>query len=247
MSKNKERKPVTNLYTNIYPESVRYALKYKQGQMGNEEVESLVLSGKINEAIYFICKLLEDDIGLQSIFILELTIILTRIEDNIHKEVISTLKNWLNKLPKDKTVKGNKLAQINRGGSELWQEKFANLAQKSIKVDGSATPHLLAYATMLGFAEFIKAYKNNPECQEIAIIVPEWIEDDDRAYIGYRIDLNNNKVTLYDKDLPLINNPHFIDDTVKTGATLEKIQQFWQVKTGEIIDNGRIFVVTNLT
>jgi len=246
MSRSPERKTFSNIVSTFYPESVRYALKYKQGKIGNEEIDSLVFSGKIHEAIYFICKILEDDLNSQKKFIKELTIIFTTNESDVLEKVIVTLKNWLNRLPKEKTVKGNKLAQINRGGIELWQEKFANLAQASIEADSTATPHLLAYAAMLGFAEFINAYKNNPDCQKLVIIVPEWLEDEEKPFIGFKIDLATINVTLYSKEEPLIDNPHFIDDTLKTGKTIDKLHRYWLKKTGEIIDDKSTFVVTNL-
>lgn len=249
-----------SFYQSLYPESVRYALSYNGAKLGVTEIASLVENFP-DETLYLVVKSLEDREQKRG-FLEDLTRLFIQPDYEV-ADLQTLLRGWIAKLPADTEVKGTKLAQLSRLGSDNWQSSFHDLAKGCFEEDHSALPCLIAHTAILGFRHFVQFYRNIPRAH-IMIIVPEWMIDPDDNYTGYDVALGDNPtVTLRVKDNCLVGswvchkaqcrfnhlycgNSFFVDDTIHTGKTAGKITSFWHSEFGLNIPDNRIKVITDL-
>lgn len=249
-----EKQTFGDFLKTVYPSTVREALQTQEGRMGKAEIISLIQSGFVNEAIYFITKILQHSRSLQKNFLQELTQNL--LNDQLPESLQKFLLIWSDKIPEDKKIGGNKLRQISRGGIDHWQERLAALAEDAINKSPDAQPHLIAYAAMLGYVEFLKSYAKQATQQFLIIVVPEWLCEQDEygklvlndiePHIGYKVDLRTGEVIEYSKGQALSDNPIFFDDTVITGNGFRKITTWWQKNSDLTLADNRLMTVTDL-
>lgn len=238
-----------SIYAGLYPDSVRYAIKHRDGLMGKDEIESLIKSNYIHEAIYLITKSLKSEKTQMEIFLSELTS--ATVSDNPDVKITEILENWLLHLPTDTKVGGLKLGQLSRAGSEVWSDNFIQLAKSSRETKPDAVPHLVAFAAMIGYVAFVQEYFKEmhteiTNAKEIVILVPEWIVDENEPDLGFYINLESFETKVYSKNDPLFYNPHFVDDTINTGKSSGKVRGYWKQVLGVDIPEDRIFVITDL-
>lgn len=242
--KEKKPNPATELYRSLYPEDVRYALRFKNSQMGKSEVLALVDRFSF-EAVYLTTKMMGFDRDLQRTYMLELTGIY---QGKKYDRLPMFLRRWLDEIPDDKTADGAKLAQLNRMGSEGWQTSFRKIAEGCLIESPAISifPCLVAYTTMLGYHHFVDVYHPHTH-GKIYIVMPDWIKDKNDEIIGYEVEFFPElKVNFQTK----IEHPHgnyfFIDDTIKSGKTTGTVRKFWQEAYGMSIPERRIRVITDL-
>jgi len=250
-----------NIYDSLYPESIRYSLRYNGGRMGKSEILAL-LDRFVHEAQYLVVKALASDREQQRQYLCELTRLFMR-EDYNDDQLRQLLRYRVNALPDDVTVKGAKLAQLNRSGSSNWQQAFHDLAVKTLNEKPDAVPTLIAFTTMLAYQHFVQIYQA-AGAPKIFIIVPEWLLDPDETYMGYSVSLKPHlsvelkpksrcifgNWTCQGEECPMsrryCGNAVFIDDTINTRTTVRKIASFWQSEYALILPEDRIRVITDL-
>lgn len=249
-----------SFYRSLYSESVRYALSYNGALMGKAEIGSLV-DRFTNEALYLVSKAL-DDVEDKRQYLQDLARLFAS-DDYQDDDLKACLHRWIDRLPEDKEVAGTKLAQLSRAGSDNWQNLFQELARGCYDEDQTALPLLVAHTAILGFRHFVELYKDVPEAH-IVILLPDWLIDPSNDLMGYDVVLSPEiRVELQPKDECLIgawscygvncplnhmycNNTYFIDDTIHSGATANKLTSFWYSKYGLNVPDDRIRVISDL-
>lgn len=249
-----------NFYNSLYPEAVRYALSYKQAKMGKTEITSLI-DRFTYEAHYLVIKAIPDAEGKRT-YLEDITRIFAA--SDYHVESLKFyLYDKVESLPDDVAVNGTKLAQLNRSGSDNWQDAFHKLAENCFDEDQTTLPILIAHTVLLGYHHFVQLYKQLNKGQLI-IIMPDWLMDPDNEMMGFDVRLGNEtSVTMQTQDECLVatwtcqgincplsqrfcNNTYFIDDTINSGATAGKLKSFWHSEYGLSTPDDRIRVITDL-
>jgi hypothetical protein len=251
---------ISSFYDTIYPEGVRYALRYNEAKLGASEIESLINSFTY-EALYLTIKAFDDPEEKRKCIEA-----ITRIyaDPNYRIEMLKRyLYTRVKEIPPGASAAGAKLAQLNRSGSDNWQAAFRNLAQTCYNENKTALPCLIAYTTMLGYHHFVQIYRQLVK-SHICILVPNWMIDPDSEFMGYNVQLGKEvHVEFQPKDECLIGawtclktncrfahhfcgTTFFIDDTISTSTTARKVQSFWHSEYGLRIPEERIRVVTDL-
>lgn len=263
----KKRKPrkknaLYDVYQNLYPESVRYALQYKEAQLGKPEMTEL-LDRFLFEVVYLVIKVYADNPEQQRGFLQELTCLYVDPMWN-KSQLRELLRKHIDTMPEGTSVTGTKLAQLNRYGSDHWQTTFKNLAERIFESDYDELPCIIAHTPLLAFHHFVKIYNTPKSLGKILILVPAWMEDESNEMMGYEITLTGDPIVNYQEkdeclfgqwecykhECPLhhryCRSVVFIDDTINTGSTAGKLQSFWHTEYGLNIPQERVRVITDL-
>lgn len=217
-----ERKlrPVEKSPQKFLPSDVRYALKYRNGNLNKEEILSLFENFK-NETIYLALKGLRHNPEVQKSLIENyISHILSGGNENELKLLIEkSLANM-----EEEFVPGDKLGQISRQGFDLWKEKFNKLATE-LSMDERRV-FLVAHATLMGLDKFVIHF--NEKNKTLNILIPSWIEEELKQ-VGYSIKFENNKFTvnLLDREFEKDSRSVLVDETERTGKMFEKIKRYW--------------------
>lgn len=250
-----------SFYASLYPETVRYALSHKGAKMGKAEIRALV-DRFTYEAMYLVVKVLAKDREDQRRFLADLTVLF--LDPEYHEgKLRDLLLGYIDQMPDDAEAAGAKLAQLNRSGSSRWQDAFRQLAENTFAENPTGLPCLIAHTTLLGYQHFVQVYGQKRNAK-LMILVPDWMIDPDEELMGYEVSLGDKPgVTLQPKDECLIGSwacmksecrfhhrfcgsAVFIDDTINTGATSDKLHSFWKSEYGLNIPVERIRVITDL-
>lgn len=249
------------LYQSLYPESVRYALQYRQSRMGKAEMLDL-LPNYTYEVVYLAAKAVAPTRELQRQYLQDLVTLYIQ-PDWTQAALQDLLRRWIKSFPDDTAVKGTKLAQLNRYGADYWLNTFQKLATNIFDKRPEAIPCLVAHTPLFAFHHFISIYGQHPS-NKLLILVPEWMEDEADLFMGYEINLGKSPTVnfqekkdcifgaweCYHHDCPLhhkyCSNTVFVDDTINTGSTAGKLSSFWHTEYGLSIPEERIYVITDL-
>lgn len=260
-SPKSENNTKPSFYRSLYPESVRYAFQYKGAEMGKAEMLALIDS-YIFETVYLVMKALVFDREYQRHFLEDLTRLYVR-GDWKTQELQTLLRDYILLLPDDLTVTGTKLAQISRSGSEEWQLAWRELAERLYTERPDALPCLIAHTPIFAYHQFIEVYKHKPYTKLI-VLMPNWMEDEAEEQMGYEVTLSSPPtVNLQVKDECLYGSwlclgtecklkkrfctqAVFIDDTINTAATSNKLRSFWLTEYGLNMPSERVRVITDL-
>jgi hypothetical protein len=250
-----------SVYASIYPESVRYALQYKAAKMGKTEMSSL-LEHYVHETVYLVTKALASNRENQRKFLEQLSRLYIK-PDWTENALRTLVRGYIDALPDDTAVDGAKLAQLNRSGTAHWQKAFRALAIQCRDIDFDKLPVLIAHTPVFAFHHFIEIFAQMPAAKFL-LIVPKWMEDPSETHMGYEIELKPEPVVRFqEKDECIFGqwvcrklecklknkycgNCIFIDDTIKTESTAQKVRSFWQGEYGRNIPDERIRVITDL-
>lgn len=204
--------------TRILPFDVRYALKYRQGQMGKQEIEALAVNGFEEASRYLVLKAL----GKQK----DKTSYMDALYAMIRGEPLDNIEHLVG----DTTVDGHKIS-ITTGLSVFgdWETGY-EAASERLKHSGQ-TPILIAHSTMLGLLKF------TDEHARVGIIVPEWYGDDE--VVGFQV--SNSGIHGLTADSLRFDNPCLVDDTIDTGTNLGAATKFWTNNTGANPETAIIF------
>lgn len=259
-SKDKENSSKKSFYSTLYPSSVRYALGHNSALLGKPEFHALVHNFPY-EVVYLLVKAVAYDVETQRQFIEDLTNLY--VQDDYEDDLKAFLKREIDKLPEGTTVKGTKLAQLSRYGSEYWQKAFRELVQRCVDDDEMAVPRIVAHTPFIAYHHFVNYYKETGTGQ-MSVIVPQWMLDKDNPLMGYRIVLPEQvEVELQEKSICLhghwdclgrdcarnqkfCRRSFFIDDTINTGSTKNKVENFWYSEYGVTVPDEKIRVITDL-
>lgn len=260
-SKASKRASLNDFYASLYPEEVRYALAHKAAMLGKPELLSLL--GRFPyEAVYLVTKALSAEHDEQRFYLERLTRIYSRPEYHLD-DLREYLHTQIKALPDGTALAGTKLLQISRAGSDHWQEAFRNLAERSYVDDHLALPCIVAYTPMIGYHHFVRIFSQN-SLGKLQLLVPEWMLNSEDERMGYEISLGVEATVrsqvkhecLYGTWVCLhtecrmkhrfCQDAIFIDDTINTGTTSNKLQSFWHSSYGLQIPNERIRVITDL-
>ena len=260
-SRPRKTSSLNDFYQSFYPEDVRYALAHNEALLGKSEIRSLV--GRFpNEAVYLITKGLAQ-VPEQQRGYLEMLTHLYRQQDLHADDLRQFLYEYAEKLPEDTSLGGAKLLQISRAGSDHWQQAFRELAERCYTDDPLALPCIVAYTPMIGYRHFVEAFSQK-SLGKLQLLVPEWMLNPDDERMGYEITLGDT-VSVHSQekheclygswvclhtDCPMkhrfCEDAFFIDDTISTGATSNKLRSFWHSEYGLQVPNARIRVITDL-
>jgi hypothetical protein len=258
---NRKKSSTSDFYQSLYPESVRYALAHNAAQLGKSEIRALV-DRFPHEAVYLVTKGLAYAPGQQRDYLEGLTQIYARIAYH-PDDLRHFLDTQIKALPDDMTVSGTKLLQLSRAGSDHWQTAFHELAERCHRDDHHALPCIVAYTPMLGYHHFVQAFSRD-SLNKLQLLVPEWMLNPDEERMGYEITLGTDvnvrsqvkHECLYGSwvclhtECPMkhrfCEDAIFIDDTINTGTTSNKLRSFWHSAYGLNVPNERIRVITDL-
>lgn len=257
---NKPEEEKKSFYSTLYPSSVRYALGHNEARLGPSEFHALVHNFPY-EVVYLLVKAVAYDVETQRKFIEDLTKLY--VQDDYEDDLRDFLKAEIDKLPEGTTVKGTKLAQLSRYGSEYWQKAFHQLVEKMVEDDELAVPRIVAHTPFIAYHHFVKYYKDYGRGQ-MSVIVPQWMLDKNNSLMGYRVVLPDPvEVELQEKSVCLhghwdclgrdcklnqlyCRRSFFVDDTINTGTTKTKVENFWYSEYGVSVPDEKIRVITDL-
>lgn len=250
-----------SFYESIYPESVRYALRYRKAQMGKDELRSLIHKWHF-ETVYLVTKALAYDRDAQRQFLEDLT----RLYYNPHwtkADLENLLRHYIASLPDDISITGTKLAQLSRSGSDEWQHHWHNLATKLYQEEPHALPCIVANTPIFGYHHFVATYQQRSHTK-LFFLIPDWLMNPDETLMGYEITLKSTPTVRLQVKNECLFGTHvcegvecplqqhfckeavFIDDTINTATTAGKLQSFWLSKYGLQIPLSRVRVIVNL-
>ena len=224
----------------VLPQSVRYALEYRQGNIGKEEVTHLLKAGFEDEALYLSMRALNrfDNraVSLQKY----LTLLLRNAQEHIgYSDVIS---DAVENIPNGIEIQAKKLAQISRVGFESWHKKFEEFADESVQ--SQKVPVLIAFASMTGLTAYLDRIDQIPEMQ---IIIPSWVSDPHDGLCGFRIQSGeNSSVQPLDKNYTRPTSFMIVDDARRTGSQLGIIENFWFSNNETHFDNSSLHLISDL-
>lgn len=259
-----EAEDENSFYQTLYPEEVRYALRYKGAQIGKPEILSLV-DRFTYEAHYLVAKAFSNHSDPECQFADHLTGLTQLFQKPDYKldDLKAYLRQRIPTLPSDTQVLGTKLAQLSRAGSGRWQSAFRQLAESCLEEYAEAQPCLIAHTSLLGYHHFVQVYSQKPDAR-LLILIPELLMDTNDPGMGYRVILGPNpSVKRQPKEFCIFanwsclgeqcrlnqkycTNTVFVDDTINTGATVDKIKSFWHSEYALFIPPERIKVITDL-
>lgn len=260
-SNSRKKTSVSAFYNSLYPESVRYALAHNAAQLGKSEIQALV-DHFTYEAVYLVTKGLAFTPEIQRQYLEGLTRIYAQ-PDYHSDDLRKFLYHQIESLPDDIHLAGTKLLQINRAGSDHWQTAFHDLAERCYRDDHHALPCIVAYTPMLGYHHFVRAFSRN-SLGKLQLLISEWMINPNDERMGYEITLGNT-VTVHSQlkheclysarvclhtECPMkhrfCEDAIFIDDTINSGTTSNKLRSFWHSAYGLLVPNERIRVITDL-
>ncbi len=220
------------LTSSILPYDVRYALRYREGQLRVEEIRALAENGFENEAVYMLLKLYAPHLFLQHELLKELVARIAHVPGNEHVTDAQTklvLKQFVLEHARGAhwSVDGTKLAQISRQGFALWDERYHDIA-RCCAVDSRDT-YIIAHATFIGLAAFLQAHRRTGK--ELRIIIPKHAMNKLLGYCGYAV---NDTVELLHSDFPRLREAFILDDTMRTGTCQRVVSTFWAAGGGEV-------------
>ena len=252
---------LSDFYQTLYPEDVRYALSQKQARLGKAELNSL--TGRfVYEAVYLVTKALTHSPEKQRQYLEDLTRIYSQTDYHLD-DLRNFLQTNINALPDDTQIAGTKLLQLSRAGSDHWQKAFEELAEGTYAQSPFALPCIVAYTPMLGYHHFVRVFSRK-SLGKLQLLVPEWMLNRDDERMGYEITLGatthvesqTKHDCLYGSWLCLhtecpmkhrfCEDAIFIDDTINTGMTSNKLRSFWNSEYGLQVPAERIRVITDL-
>ncbi|HEX7017996.1 MAG TPA: hypothetical protein VF209_03760 [Patescibacteria group bacterium] len=212
----------------IYPRSVLDAIR-EAGTLEEEELIDLINNNFPREFLYLGTKALAATPEIQEQFLQEaLSVFMDKpADDEVFK---AELERLLEHFLKNVSVKAAKLAQLNRYSSAGWLGKFKELILTTLEETPSAVPVLLAHVPLLALPDFVKMYQEAGH-QALYVLNPAWVDDSESEYAGYRVELQDiyPQVRLITKDETQElsgKSVVLIDDTIKSGKTMEKVRQF---------------------
>lgn len=257
----REHASLTKFYGSLYPEDVRYALANNKALLGKSELQSLTYRFPY-EAVYLVTKALAAAPEQQRAYLEGLTLLYGKLNYPLD-DLRTFLSNQIDALPDDTQLAGTKLLQISRAGSDHWQAAFRSLAERCYGENPRVLPCIVAYTPMIGFHHFVQVFSQN-SLGKLQLLVPEWMLNPEEERMGYEITLGAaitvhaqvkhecllGSWTCLHTECPMkhrfCEDAIFIDDTIHTGTTSNKLRSFWHSSYGLQVPNERIRVITDL-
>lgn len=221
----------------MLPFGVRYALEYGGG-LGREDIRELVDCGESTftpSAIYIVTKALEGEPKKQGMFLEAIANVSLNRPTDVAQVILETIDN----LPPVTTVPAAKLAQFSRQGFDTWENLFISAAQACRQ--GGETPILVAHVMVAGIGHFLRETNGS-----IVIVNPRWVEDHYSFLCGFVMAREGGAIGVSPlfRDFERPKAFKIIDDTRKTGSTIQRV---WSFVTGtQDIDESRIKVLCNV-
>ncbi len=234
--------PVTASEPNM-PPSLQYALEYKNGQLGPQEISTLINNNLTDLATYSLFKAFNNTPDTQQQFLESFVdTLITHPKDN--EALTKVLRVAMSNVPEDTAIKGAKVAQVIRQGANLWKEKFEEVGEEIKEDVKGVTPVYIAYAGTLGLRQGVESLKDSGK--KIMVLIPDWVDEKDNDYCGYEIDMQKEqgeRVTTITKDFERPEEFIFIDDTRRNGVHAQVMWNFWTHNSGEPLSESHVRVV----
>jgi hypothetical protein len=221
MPPNQESEQKDNKPEALLPSDVRYALRYREAQLGKSELLDLVRNGLADEALYLLLKIQNDDPLAQAEI---MAVVSQSVIENRSPEVEVLrpfLESYINQLDGEKTVNAMKLAQHSRQGFELWRGLYRNKAKMAALRDNPT--YILGNSMFFGLTSFI--YEHERVAKDLNILMPNQIKDEQNKNCGYV--MLEGSVLVVPKGFQRENNAVIIDDVHNTGETEKLVRDFW--------------------
>ncbi len=207
----------------ILPSDVRYALQYREANLGKSEILDLALNRFEDESLYAFLKALS---GLSDVQKNALTKIVAEIKDMDEEQGKDAIRDFVQtnmpSVPESAKVGMMKLGQYSRQGFEEWRRRYAEEAQKAaLRAEPTV---IVGHSMFMGLRSFVRAHQlaHKP----LYILMPHMIDDTDSTTCGYII--TNGVVEFLPKDFARPENAIIIDDVKNKGETEREVQAFWQ-------------------
>lgn len=210
--------PVPDVEHSLLPFDVRYALQYRKGLMGREEISLLAQNPVYREAAFYLSvRALRNEPEQQRTHILRHVNALTSKEHD-DDPVLHELLSSIQELPSDTQVDGSKLGEVSRQGPKLRAAAYEKIATNIKNTEGS--PVLVAHAALEGLHTFL------PMFPKLHVVSPHWFNREGFP-IGYVISAEGrNDVTFLKDKSQLPSTPVFVDDTLNEGGTKNAVNDF---------------------
>lgn len=218
------QRPEPRLSTlDLLPFDVRYALQYREGMMGREEIGQLARIPSYQEAAFYLsARALRNDPEQQRAHLLRHVKALAS-EKSDSDTILQELLASIQELPADITVDGSKLGEVSRQGPKLRAAAYENIA-KTVQ-ESHENPVLVAHAALEGLHTFF------PRFPQLHIVSPHWFNRKGFP-IGYVISTGETaEVAFLEDKSHLPERPVFVDDTLNEGTTKNAINGFMGVPT----------------
>ena len=232
--------------TVMLPETVLYASKYRGARFGRDEVEAMLQPQFAGAGIYLALKFLDELPAEQERVVKEILNMVAAGADysKIDLMLLDRLRQLQEPNAAGSTIDGKKVAQVYRQGFELFEQKFGELARELCA--GEDVPVLVAYAGLLGLKPFLEAMAPD---KKLAILNPEKVGAVDVfGYMVTRTAKGFDLKTLKQGDdfSGAVDGKRvvLVDDTKRTGETLEKVQFIFRVQDNWPKVAGERFVVS---
>ncbi|NCN06618.1 MAG: hypothetical protein GW946_02130 [Candidatus Pacebacteria bacterium] len=223
----------------ILPYGVRYALRYRGGNVGPVDVLSLAREW-CGEAVYASIKILENNLLAQRNLLQELCEAFVR--GGSDEDVRLVLERSLSVVTGAVTTNVKKLAEISRMGPGSLERSLIETTKSALEKKPDHTLMFLAYTCFIGLREIVTLATE----QQIKVyfIVPEWLEDEQTREMGYCFDGSVSLVRVIQKSehhlLP--KKTVFVDDSIKTGVSFGKVEQYWRENFQIELGKDNLFV-----
>lgn len=223
----------------ILPYDVRYALKYRGGDINASEVLSLT-NNWMDEAVYASIKMLAQDLSAQKNLLGELCEVF--LKEEYEGEVKLILEKYLSHVDAQVTTNVKKLAEISRMGSEHAGELLLKTMQGAADKKPECSLLFLAYTSFIALREIVLYAKE--QGKNVFFVVPEWLEDEQIQIMGYSFDGSTSQVSSISKAEQDFLPSHVVilDDSVRTGSSFGKIQRYWEENFQLQLGEDQLFV-----
>ncbi|MFM2374033.1 MAG: hypothetical protein RLZZ234_28 [Candidatus Parcubacteria bacterium] len=226
-----EKKPVrVEMHEPLLPYDVRYALQYREGKLGKEELSALARNGFDREAGYLVLKSLAATPEVHEACFREYIGALVASKPETREAFVAAVETSIAALPQDVQVMGDKLAQLSRQGCGYWHELYAACAKAHS--ERAHNVYLVGHATFVGLDAFVQTFRGTEKT--LHVLIPQFVDDASLATCGYTVACHGEVVPLL-KNFERPSHAVLIDDVRNTGASMEHLQHFWVQAPGALI------------
>lgn len=220
--------------TRVLPDSIRFALAYREAKLGRKDIETLIRNGFLRLGFYLSMKAAGDNDPVQA----QLLQTMAAKGFNFGQLALEDFGKALNTLEQEEEpfVHGGKLAQVSRHGFRNWVERFD---KKLTDVQEARSPDaplfMVAESPYIGF-DVIAAHsllRGRP----LGILKPERFAQTEQS-VGFVLepDLTGARITPLNYDFARPDGAIIFDDVLNAGKVMKKTIDFWTEKTDDIPD-----------
>jgi hypothetical protein len=211
----------------ILPFDVRYALQYREAQLNRDDIASLANNKFGRLAFYVALRGFQDYHNIQAEVMSRTAQIGFRLDEVSQHELEPALDNMSGEKA---LIRGQKIAQISRIGTERWVKAFAVRSDElrgDIQRGGCA---IIGHATFTGLDEFVRNMAGNVNDVTIPLLRPISFDGDDE-FVGFNLKMSPDGDIAVDglrRDFTRVEDTVVVDDFMRSGDTFAAVEEFWR-------------------